>query len=274
MYTGYTSGTFQFVPESQSKLRYEIVKDLILSTISDQRLQPGDRLPTSTELSEMSGYSLISVRRALDELERAGRIVRQQGVGTFVAAHRIMTEPTRAGELLETLGGAIEQRRLTTELISLKPAVPSPTIAANLKIAAGLPVWEIVRRRRLNGKPMIAETAVIPMQLAPTLDEAWLKAGKSLYGHLATKYGLLDQHEDQFLEVTVPTSAQRKLLELPTRENIVRVRGVSYTEEGTPFDCFEQIYPAQQFVFFVSGSQQKHLLPASNSDDWGVTPLS
>jgi len=125
----------------------------------------------------------------------------------------------------------------------------------------------------MGGKPFILETAIVPMQLAPTLDERELRAGQSLYGMLSTKYGLLDQYEEQFLEVTVPTSRQRTLLELPSRENVVRVRGISYTEDNLPFDCFEQVYPARQFVFFVSGMQKKHLLPSHDSGDWSVTAL-
>lgn len=275
MSNGYTeSDTFHFVSESSSKLRYEIVKDLILSIIAEQNLQPGDRLPTSTELAKESGFSLISVRRAMDELERAGRIQRQQGVGTFVAQSRILSAPARTGDLLETLSGTHQAGRLTTELVSIKAAVPSATIASNLKLADGLPVWQINRRRLLDGKPVIAESAVIPMQLVPKLDEQWLRDGKSLYGFLATKYGLIDQHEEQFLEVTVPSSHERTQLSLPTRESIVRVRGVSFNADGIPFDCFQQIYPARQFVFFVSGSQQKHLLPSTNTGDWSVSPLS
>jgi len=99
--------------DRQNKLRYEVVKDLILSKIASQHLQPGDKLPTSNELADQSGFSLISVRRALDELERAGRIVRRQGVGTFVAQSRITAEPGRAGQLLDTLGGALDPSGFT-----------------------------------------------------------------------------------------------------------------------------------------------------------------
>ena len=256
------------------KLRYEEVKDLILSTIADKRLQPGDQLPTSSELARMSGYSMISVRRALDELERAGRIVRRQGVGTFVAQNRIMTEPTRSGQLLDTLGGGTDRRKLRTELVSLRPAVPSSTIAELLNIKPGIPVWEIRRVRKVGSTPLIVETARIPLQLAPTIDERWLAAGKSLYGMLATKYNLLDQHEEQSLEVVTPEAGDRKLLGLAARASAVRIRGVSYTQAGVPFDCFEQVYPADQFTFFVSGSQKKHLLPAHHGGDWSVTPLA
>jgi DNA-binding GntR family transcriptional regulator len=43
--------------------------------------------------------SLITVRRALDELERTGRVRRHQGLGTFLARPRIVTEPARTGSL-------------------------------------------------------------------------------------------------------------------------------------------------------------------------------
>ena len=39
---------------------------MILGIIEDEGLQPGSRLPTSAELATRSGFSLISVRRALD----------------------------------------------------------------------------------------------------------------------------------------------------------------------------------------------------------------
>ena len=138
----------------------------------------------------------------------------------------------------------------------------------------GMPVWEIQRRRTVAGQPVMLEVARIPLQLAPTLDEAWLSEGKSLYGMLSTKYNLLDQYEEQTLQVVVPTTEERRLLRLNSGSHVVHVRGVSYTEDGTPFDCFEQTYAADQFVFFVSGSQKKHLLPAHHAGDWSSTPLA
>ncbi|MBI3690920.1 MAG: GntR family transcriptional regulator, partial [Mycolicibacterium aromaticivorans] len=88
---------------TERKLRYQHVYDLVLGIMADRGLQPGDRLPSTTELAEIAGVSGISVRRALDELERAGKITRRQGLGTFVAEPRIASDPTRPGELLHTL---------------------------------------------------------------------------------------------------------------------------------------------------------------------------
>src|SRR5260370_37311488 len=88
----------------ETGLLYERVVALVEQRIADRGMAPGDRLPRYAELAELAGVSMITVRRALDELERAGRVRRHQGLGTFVARPRIVSEPARTGGLLETLG--------------------------------------------------------------------------------------------------------------------------------------------------------------------------
>src|SRR5215467_803772 len=104
-------------------------------------MAPGDRLPSYGELAELAGVSLITVRRALDELERAGRVVRHQGVGTFVADGRIVSEPARAGALLSTLnaGGADE---VVTKLIDVTRGRPTPALARVLGLGDE-DVWQV-----------------------------------------------------------------------------------------------------------------------------------
>lgn len=66
---------------SQRALRYQHVYDLVVAMIEEQGMRPGDQLPSTAELAELAGVSVISVRRALDELTRSGKIVRHQGSG-------------------------------------------------------------------------------------------------------------------------------------------------------------------------------------------------
>ena len=94
------------------KHRYEGVIELIHAKIASEDMGPGSRLPSNTELADEAGVSLITVRRALDELERDGEIVRYQGVGTFVARGRIVSEPTKRGELAPASPAAAPVRRL------------------------------------------------------------------------------------------------------------------------------------------------------------------
>ena len=55
--------------------------------------------------------------------------------------------------------------------------------------------------------------------------------------------------------------------------SVVRIRGVTFNADGTPFDCFQQVYPADTFVFYLSGQTSRHLLPAAHVDDWEVLPV-
>jgi hypothetical protein len=67
-----------------------------------------------------------------------------------------------------------------------------------------------------------------------------------------------------------PAGDEARLLELPPRTQVVRIRGLSADSAGLPFDCFEQLYPAHQFAFAFAGSATRQLLPAPGNLDWGV----
>ena len=64
---------------------YQQIVDRLKREISEGRLQPGAPLPSFRQLAEDLLVSVITVKRAYEELEREGIIYRRQGVGTFVA---------------------------------------------------------------------------------------------------------------------------------------------------------------------------------------------
>ncbi len=64
---------------------YQQIVDGLKREISEGRLQPGDPLPSFRSLAEDLLVSLITVKRAYEELEREGIIFRRQGLGTFVS---------------------------------------------------------------------------------------------------------------------------------------------------------------------------------------------
>jgi len=66
---------------------YRQIVDGLKREISERRLTPGDELPSFRALAEQLLVSLITVKRAYEELEREGIIYRRQGLGTFVAEH-------------------------------------------------------------------------------------------------------------------------------------------------------------------------------------------
>ena len=64
---------------------YEQIASAVAREIAARRLVPGDMLPSVRRLAADLLVSVITIKRAYEELERAGLIYSRQGVGAFVA---------------------------------------------------------------------------------------------------------------------------------------------------------------------------------------------
>jgi GntR family transcriptional regulator len=91
-------------PAAPGPLYQQIVAG-VKREISEGRLLPGAALPSFRALAEELLVSLITVKRAYEELEREGIIYRKQGLGTFVsadgAARSREAKRTQAAALIE-----------------------------------------------------------------------------------------------------------------------------------------------------------------------------
>ncbi|MCK5164652.1 MAG: histidine utilization repressor [Desulfobacula sp.] len=64
---------------------YEKIKKSVVKDIESGKLKPDDKVHSETKLARIFNASRMTANRALKELTEEGRIVRVQGVGTFVA---------------------------------------------------------------------------------------------------------------------------------------------------------------------------------------------
>lgn len=261
------------VQKTDRPLRYQQVYQYVLDHIAAHDLQPGDKLPSASELVKLTNVSMISVRRALTELEHEGVVSRHQGVGTFVASDRIVTAPSLSGELLSSLVGTKTRLKVRTELLSLVIGAASKNIASALAIKTSEPVWEVRRLRHVGATAPILERAVLPVVRVPVLDEAYLRAGNSMYAYLEREHGLTDATTEQAIQVDQPSPEERRILGVKGTAPIVRIRGISLDANGTAFDCYEQVYGASDFIFYVTSVDRRELLRPNNRGDWLVEPL-
>jgi GntR family transcriptional regulator len=66
---------------------YIQVATLLRNRITDGHLGAGQKMPTQEELEEEFGVARVTVRQAVELLEKEGLVHRQQGRGTFVTTH-------------------------------------------------------------------------------------------------------------------------------------------------------------------------------------------
>jgi len=91
---------------------YEQIVDAVKREIAAGRLKPGDALPSVRALAAELLVSLITTKRAYEELEREGLIYSRQGLGTFVADHGAEEiRRARQGAARKALAEAVREGR-------------------------------------------------------------------------------------------------------------------------------------------------------------------
>ena len=66
---------------------YRMLQRRLTRALSEGTWHPGQALPSESALAREHGVSIGTVRKAIDELVAGKILIRQQGRGTFVAAH-------------------------------------------------------------------------------------------------------------------------------------------------------------------------------------------
>ena len=103
---------------------YQQIVEGLKREVSEGRLPPGSALPSFRSLAQELLVSVITVKRAYEELEREGIIYRRQGLGTFVSSAAVdrsrEAKTDRARELLrEALREATEAGLADKEVVHL-----------------------------------------------------------------------------------------------------------------------------------------------------------
>jgi GntR family transcriptional regulator len=101
---------FFLSPHSSRPMYAQIVEQVIAKVMAGQ-WRAGQALPSIRELAAGCRVSVITVKRAYLELERAGVIVTRQGKGSFVAEELEATRSLAAGEFQAQLQGLLEAGR-------------------------------------------------------------------------------------------------------------------------------------------------------------------
>lgn len=107
---------------------YEQIRQQIQSHILKGEMQPGDALPSIRSLAQQLQISVITTKRAYEELERDGFVETVSGKGSFVAAQnpellrekRLSLLEARLAEIVKEsilMGISLEELQETLELI-------------------------------------------------------------------------------------------------------------------------------------------------------------
>jgi GntR family histidine utilization transcriptional repressor len=144
---------------------YQQVKNYISERIDSGEWPPETRVPSEHEIVSSLGVSRMTAHRALRELTAEGRIIRVQGVGTFVA------EPKPQAALLEirSIAEEIAERggRHASRVIALAAEAADEALAEAMNLPRGAQVFHSIVVHMENGRPIQIEDRHANPALAP-----------------------------------------------------------------------------------------------------------
>lgn len=148
------------------------MEDLI-KRIKSQTYRENEKLPSERELCELYELSRITVRQALQELEREGFIYKQHGKGTFVA-------PKSYNQNLVKLYSFTEEmkemgKKPTTKVLSFQEIAIEERLAEKMDLTLNDEVFQIVRLRLADDEPLMYETSYVPKKLFSALTKVDLE---------------------------------------------------------------------------------------------------
>jgi GntR family transcriptional regulator len=228
-------------------LHHQVYLDL-RSALDSGEHRIGERLPPERDLARLYGCSLITVRRALDELAREGRLQRRQGKGTFVLAPRLDVG------VADSLSFTEEMRRrgldAETRLVASRPEAATESVAQALDLQPGSPTLYVERLRLAGGEPLLLEMVHLPAERFPGLLASDLEHG-SLYDILTERYGTPVARAREALEPVLLPAREAKLLGVAARSLGLLVEGTAFTHGDTPVEHSRTYVRGDRTRYFV-----------------------
>lgn len=227
---------------------YHQLKKVIEERIDSQEWSSGMRLPSERELCDQFQVSRITVRQAISELVNAGRLTRQQGVGTFVASPRIEQNLTHLIGFTQDMQA--RGKRPGTRVIEQKALPAPPHIARSLQIQPGDAMVMLKRLRLTDGEPMAIEIAYLPGSICDGLVGEDMQ-DRSLYKLLMTRYNVFPSRAEQQLQAIACPAAEAQLLGIPKGSPVLHIYRLTFSLEGRPVEYTESYYRGDRYVFQV-----------------------
>jgi GntR family transcriptional regulator len=224
--------------------RYHRIADALRERIRVGELASGARLDNQRQLAKSFGVTLMTLRQALELLEREHLITRRHGLGTFVAApsidYDIMQLRRFAGDL------SAKGERVATRLLGTRFAAADRRMAEALRLAGRPRVLVVERLRLVDEHPMSLQRSFLPSPLGDEVVRADL-ALTPLHQVLEFKLGVVVTRASE--TVSAVRLGRREARDLGCRagEPAFESERVSYDAGGAPVVFDRAFIPGDRF---------------------------
>lgn len=226
---------------------YIQIHNQIKAEIEDGKWAVGAKIPAERELSLQFDVSRMTLRQAIQTLVDEGILERRVGSGTYVSNQKVqekMSGVTSFTDLMKAAG-----KVASSKTISYHMTMPSQSEIDQLKLKNGQKVLRMERIRYGSGVPICFEIATIPSDLISGLTKEEITT--SLYSSLENKAKLFPGKAMQTVSAMAASEKIAEHLEVKRGDALLRVRQLSYLQNGRPFEYVHTQYVGDRFEFVL-----------------------
>lgn len=226
--------------DSKTRLPLYIqVKDYLIGLTASGVYPPGTKLPTENALMDTLKVGRATVRAALAELEREGRVLKKHGIGTFVSEPEASYsfEPiVSLSYSLKKMGLDFVNKTLESTLIEdgsgVLPGWPKGKRAGHLK-----------RLRIAAGKPVAVEDSFFDEDLFRVICS--LEPSQSVARAILSQSGTVISKVDLCIVLRAPSDLEAGYLQLQQGKKVAEMTRWIYNNNGKPINFVRFVMPEE-----------------------------
>ena len=211
--------------------KYQLIANTIKERIIKGIYPQQSFLPKQEELAEEFSVSKITVKSALDLLEREGFVYKESGLGTKVLSNLTLLgqhdSPVNSFAGLSAENGS---DRVSSKIIKFEVAFPSADLCEKLNLDENDPVYEIIRLRLLDDEPLVIEHTYMPVSQVPALSKKILEG--SIYSYLHKKLHIKFGGVFRRIKADLPDEYDRQYLGASETTPILEIEQIVWTNSG------------------------------------------
>jgi len=222
---------------------YKQLQDKLRKQIQSGELKPRERIPSEVDLANQYNVSVITTRKAVNELANEGLVEKRQGKGTFVSApkyQRDLQQVLSFSEVCRLNGTVAGSRLLERKLIKANQKT-----LRKLERPDGEQILFISRLRFVNDEPIAIETNQFPVTYSFLLEENLDDC--SMFKLLKKQYNTEVVSSRRTIEICRATPQEAQHLLIAKKSPLLLIRAIAYSKEHKPVYIGTQLINGERF---------------------------
>lgn len=214
---------------------YQQMIDEIKSQINLGVLKENERILTEAELSEKYEVSRITVRKAIALLVEDEFLIKQQGIGTFVAKRKLNREFNKFMGFTQSCVNA--GKKASSKLLIADSIPANIGDCEKLKLSEGERVIRIKRVRYADDVPVMIEEARFSTKYSYLLAEDLNRS----HFEILKEHNVIVSTGRKKISICYTGSEEAKLLELEPEQALLLQKDICYDQDGEPVLISKQV---------------------------------